>query len=582
MISEKIERTSPGSTFFQEPENLKSTERTELSEYINVLKSNKSRWATLDLSHIENLLSRTIQTMSEVRAEWLETTSRHKKGEGNIDCTVEELFVYGAVGGYLNDLLKSISSLKKTGKAPFPQKTISWNTLSGKRIRPNSFLDKMLLPGISVDVLFKTGANENDIIQNQATRYSTPDADGATCLVLAAGNVGHLLGVDVLTQLFVERRVVLCKVNPVNEYLGPIYEKGFAPLIEEGLLRIAYGGSETGKWLTTHADIDKIHMTGSKATYEAIVFGTDGDAQKRIEQNTPLNNKPITAELGNVSPVIVIPGNWNDKMIKSQAEQLAAWTTLVAGYGCLTPRVLLTHKEWPLRDRFLKELDKALRAVPPRFLYYPGTNERIKKAKAVSGDKFVSINNEETGEFACGHIYNLDLEKDDELHFKHENFCPILSEIPVSANTVEEYCEKSTAIANTQLWGSLNAYILIDSKAEKKYKKEFAQMVSDLDYGTILINMYAGFAHILHTAPWGGAPGRHPNKIDSGIGWTNDPYMFGNPQKSVFKAPFMKMYEPLLQTAKNRIAFCHSLADYQFKPTVWNGLKLFGLVGKSM
>jgi len=107
-------------------------------------------------------------------------------------------------------------------------------------------------------------------------------------------------------------------------------------------------------------------------------------------------------------------------------------------------------------------------------------------------------------------------------------------------------------------------------------------MVTDLDYGTITINMYTGFAHTLHCAPWGGAPGRQPNQIDSGKGWTNDPNMFGNPLKSVFKSPFMKIYDPLIHTAKNRIAFCHGLADYQFKPTLMNGLKLFILVGRSM
>jgi acyl-CoA reductase-like NAD-dependent aldehyde dehydrogenase len=364
--------------------------------------------------------------------------------------------------------------------------------------------------------------------------------------------------------------------------LGPVYEKGLAPLIEEGILRFAYGGRETGHFLTTHPEIDELHLTGSKGTYEAIVFGTEGGARERIEKNTPLNNKPITAELGNVSPVIVVPGKWSEKMIKIQAQELAAWTLLIAGYGCLTPRVIFTHKEWPLRERFLDELDKALRACPPKTLYYPGTKERINALEKASSDKMVKIDDKGTGELKCAHVFGLDPEKDDELHFRQEHFCPVLSEVPVSANSVEEFCEKSTSLANKQLWGTLNAYIMIDAEDEKKYGNAFSRMISDLDYGSILINMYAGFGHVLHCAPWGGAPGRKPDQIDSGTGWGNDPNMFGNPLKTVFKSPFKKLYDPMLHGAKNRVAFCHGLADYQFNPTVWSGLKLFALVGRSL
>lgn len=575
-------RPAPGSTFFKEPAKVRSTEKSKLTDYISELKANQKRWATEDLSHLEDLLKRTIQTMSACRKEWLDVSAKHKGDEANSILIAEELFVFGAVGGYLNDILNSISIIRKTGKAPHIKKNASWGALPGKRVKPNGFLDLMLLPGISVDVLFKPGTSEHEISQNQAVKYLKPDKNGTSCLVLAAGNVGHLLAVDVLTKLFVDRSVVLCKLNPINEYLGPVYEKGFAPLIEDGILRIAYGGRETGEFLTTHPKIDEIHMTGSKGTYEAIVFGTNNDAQKRIEKNTPLNTKPVSAELGNISPVIVVPGEWTDKMLKSQAWQLAAWTTIVAGYGCLSPRVILTHKEWPLRDRFLEELDNAMRAVPPKSLYYPGTKERIATLKQAYTDKFVSINNKETGELAYAHIFGLDPEKDNELFFQHESFCPVLSEIPVSAKTVKEFFEKSTSVANDQLWGTLNAYIVIDPKVEKKYKQALTKMVSDLDYGTISINMYAAFGHILHCAPWGGAPGRKPNQIDSGIGWTNDPNMFGNPLKTVFKSPFKKLYDPLPHTAKNRLAFCYGLSDYQFKPTVWNGLKLFALVGKSL
>ena len=36
------------------------------------------------------------------------------------------------------------------------------------------------------------------------------------------------------------------KLNPVNDYLGPIYSEIFADFIDRGFLRIFYGGSEAG------------------------------------------------------------------------------------------------------------------------------------------------------------------------------------------------------------------------------------------------------------------------------------------------------------------------------------------------
>ncbi len=41
-------------------------------------------------------------------------------------------------------------------------------------------------------------------------------------LVLGAGNQIAVVCTDILNKLVVEGSVVICKMNPVNEYLGPI------------------------------------------------------------------------------------------------------------------------------------------------------------------------------------------------------------------------------------------------------------------------------------------------------------------------------------------------------------------------
>ena len=64
-----------------------------------------------------------------------------------------------------------------------------------------------------------------------ATRRPSPTTGeprrGRVALVLGAGNVSSIGPMDALYKLFVEDRVVLYKMHPVNAYLGPLLERGF-------------------------------------------------------------------------------------------------------------------------------------------------------------------------------------------------------------------------------------------------------------------------------------------------------------------------------------------------------------------
>ena len=48
--------------------------------------------------------------------------------------------------------------------------------------------------------------------------------------------------------------------------------KALAPLTEAGYVEIVFGGPEQGKFLTENSLVNKIHLTGSAATYDAIVW----------------------------------------------------------------------------------------------------------------------------------------------------------------------------------------------------------------------------------------------------------------------------------------------------------------------
>ena len=49
--------------------------------------------------------------------------------------------------------------------------------------------------------------------------------------------------------------------------------QALAPLVERGYVSFVYGGAEQGKFVSNHKLVTKIHLTGSAATYDAIVWG---------------------------------------------------------------------------------------------------------------------------------------------------------------------------------------------------------------------------------------------------------------------------------------------------------------------
>ncbi|MEU0193663.1 hypothetical protein ABZ250_27990 [Streptomyces afghaniensis] len=98
-----------------------------------------------------------------------------------------------------------------------------------------------------------------------------------------------------------------------------------------------------------HPKVRHVHMTGSAATQDAIVFGTGTEGTGRKKAGTPLLDKPATSELGGVSPTIVLPGGWSEADLRYQAEQIApprssdhrsrpGGTRTSSDHGALRPR----------------------------------------------------------------------------------------------------------------------------------------------------------------------------------------------------------------------------------------------------
>ncbi|MBL9124728.1 MAG: aldehyde dehydrogenase family protein, partial [Planctomycetaceae bacterium] len=360
-------------------------------------------------------------------------------------------------------------------------------------------------------------------------------------LVLGAGNVSSIAPTDAFSKLFHEGKVVLLKMNPVNEYLGPIFARAFAPLIDAGFLRIIYGGADVGAYAINHPAVDEVHITGSVYSHDTIVWGPPGEERERRKaQNDPLLKKAITSELGNVTPWIVVPGPYTDKELRFQAENLASSITNNASFNCIATKMIVTSKQWPGRQKFLNYLKEVLNNVPFRRAYYPGALDRYRK--------FAGPQAGECSGGACPWTMVPDVHPErDPLYFDEESFVSVFAETAIDAPSEAGFLERAVEFANRRLWGTLGAALMVHPTFRKSPAQEavFQKALADLRYGTIGINHWPALSYALMSPPWGGYPGGTMHDPQSGIGWVHNSYMFDKAEKTVLEGPLTMWPKPL-------------------------------------
>jgi acyl-CoA reductase-like NAD-dependent aldehyde dehydrogenase len=447
------------------------------------------------------------------------------------------------------------------------------------RIFPLDLYDRAFYAGVTAEVWMEPGVTAESLAATQAVAYHAPIRQGKVALVLGGGNVSSIGPMDALYKLFVEDQVVLFKTHPVNVYLGPLMEEAFQPLIERGFFRVVYGGAEEGAYLCRHPGVDEIHITGSDRTYEAIVFGAGEEGRRRKAANEPLNSKRFTAELGNVSPVIVVPGPWDDGDLDYQAENLATMLTNNAGFNCNAGRVIVQHAGWGQRGELLARIGHALSAIPLRRAYYPGATERFESFLAAHPQTAELFGSRAGDKLPWMLIPNLDPKKRDDLCFTTEAFCGVFGEAPIEAASVAEYVDKAVAFCNDTLWGTLNVTLIVHpgSLKDPEVKRAVDRAIAGLRYGTVSVNHWAAVGYGLVVTPWGAFPGHTATDIQSGSGFVHNTLMFDRPQKTVVQAPFYVWPKPVW-FATHRTAHRLTPKLYQFEAAP-SMAKLPGILG---
>ena len=131
---------------------------------------------------------------------------------------------------------------------------------------------------------------------------------------------------------------------------------------------VSEGDMEASQYLTEHDGFQHTHLTGSNFTYENIVYGRIlSDKERNLKMLPKVNKKPITTELGNVTPVIVHPGNWSRSEIRHQAKKIVTAKLNNSGFNCIAAQVVVLPKDWKHTNKLKKDIildeNTATRAV---------------------------------------------------------------------------------------------------------------------------------------------------------------------------------------------------------------------------
>ena len=274
------------------------------------------------------------------------------------------------------------------------------------------------------------------------------------------------------------------------------------------MLRIVDGGTAVGQHLTAHPRIDEVHITGSDKTYDAVVFGTGAEGARRKEADDPVLDKPVTAELGSVSPVIVVPGRWSTPELLYQAEHVATMLVNNAGFNCVSARLVVTHAAWPQREAFLGALTQTLNEITTRRAYYPGAADR-RAAFLAAHPEAEAYGRGPDDALPWTFIRGVPPGRTADICFNVESFFGQVAETALTAPSPAAFVDAATAFCNDVLWGTLGATVIVSPSSLKDaaVAESVDRAVADLRYGSIGVNVWHALSFAMGSTSWGAYPG---------------------------------------------------------------------------
>lgn len=540
------------------------------------LASRKEAWPRVGVPERIRLLTRVLDRTAEEAEAWA-AAGANAQGQPPDSAIADEIRLTGPMV-LARALRVYLDALAATGGTPLRVRRGA-DGRARVRVLPCSVWDRVLFPFTTCEVWTPPGVPPT-IGRLYREKEEGRIGPGGITLVLGAGNISSIPPTDALHFLLVEDHVVLVKLHHITGWLRPILERIFAELIDAGFVAFVDDRPETTARLVDDPRVDALHLTGAASTYDAIVWGEGKEERERRRREAdPRVVKRFTAELGCVTPVIVVPGDWSREDLRFQARSVAGMLQLNAGFNCNAPKVVVLARGWNRTPEFVAELGRALAALPERPAYYPGSRERWAAFRRA---------------YPEARLFGRDVDgvipwtlatgvppREGEPAFEREAFCGVLAVTEIEGEDPPTFLPGAVELANTRLEGTLSCVLLADGKTLRRHRELFERAFRDLRYGTIGVNVWTGAVFGLMASPWGAYPGHAPASIGSGIGWVHNARMVDAVEKAVTIAPFRPPLKPLwfadLRTARGLgrrlIAFFRNPSAARIPALVWEAVR---------
>jgi len=541
-----------------------SLTKLDIDRFISTLRTKSKEFNSINNIQLASMLDETISNIKEVSYFWA-TICSDNKGTTKTPAEGEEW-----LGGPFASVLATQYYIKSLTNDDDLDEGNFNNSENSYKVFPNNFIERITFPFINAKVYFNKSMSFEDInkFRGFSKRY---DIEPSITLVLGAGNFSSIPYLDVLYHLITRRSVILLKLNPVNDYLKPVFEKVFKNFIERGYIIVTNGNINESKYMATHPGINHIHLTGSDKTYEDIVYGRELTGNERSIKTVPkVNSKPITSELGNVTPIIIHPGKWSTSDIKYQARKIVTGKLNNNGFNCIAAQVVVLPDGWGHTETLIKYVKYYMNKAKDRKAYYPDSIERLTKLeKDKSYERVNSLSCTTphlTREIKAYNKYELDEVWSSTIYFRK-----------IAYSNAEDYVKKSIDYCNDELWGNLGVSVIIKDHNNKFNKHITNSYIENLKYGTIAINEWAAIGYIIPQLPWGGFPGNKDNDIQSGQSVVHNSMLFESPLKGIVETKFRisRLIDPpwFITNRKSRRLFMN-LTYFQINNTKINLIKL--------
>lgn len=506
------------------------------------LRAGAKRWASLPIPRKIELLEACRDATGRVARAWTARAAALKGITGTPAAGEEAMTGPWALAAALRRYIGTLRRIDRWGDPGLDRRAIR-RRRGGQivvGVFPEDGYDRFLLPGVRAEVWLRPEA-EPSLLR--------PDPEPCVGVVLGAGNITSIGPLDALYELVAEGTACMLKLHPLLDDLGTIVQQALAPLATEGYLAVVRGDAAVGADLAAHPLVDRVHVTGSFATYDRVV--AEAGREKRV-----------TGELGNVTPTIVVPDRWSDADIAGAAANVVSAKLHNAGFNCVSPQVLIVPAQWEGRAALLARIERLLRDAPDRPAYYPGAAERFDRLARGEASPIVHVSPHDSSEPL----------------FREEAFCTLLAVVALPGDE-RSYLERAVAFANERLAGDLAVNLIARSGSRAP---GIDDAIAALRYGCVSLNAWSGVGFLLPQLPWGAYRGNDRKELVSGRGVVHNSRLLAATQKAVIYAPFAPFPKPpWYVTNRNQAAIGAALCDFEIarSPATLAKIALLGLSG---